>query len=216
MINAGPNGLIDGEIQYQDLTQTALSLRGDANVIEGLGEGLRLIPDLYTGIAGLGPLLADWLPLGTKVGEALEAAARILNNYAEIQGMSGQLDQTNASWERRLIEWIHQTQVLAIEIHQIEQQILGAQRRRDQALQSLNQHRRQIEQSGAELNFLRDKFTAQDLYLYLQKETTALYYRTYELALHTARQAQRAFNLELGRTRAISCPIAAGTASTRG
>ena len=114
--------------------------------------------------------------------------------------MTAQLDETDASWDRRLAEWIHQTQILTIETHQIEQQILGAQRRRDGALQDLNQHRQQIEQSSAELAFLRDKFTAQDLYLFLQKETAALYYRTYELAHHAALQAQRAFNLERGHT----------------
>ena len=140
LINAGPNGLIDGEIQYQNLTQSALSLRGNANVNEGIGEVLRLGPDLVLGIAGLAgtPVSVSWIPLGTKVGEAFEAIARLTNNSAEIHSITAQLDQTDASWDRRLAEWIHQTQILAIEIHQIEQQILGAQRRRDEALQGLN------------------------------------------------------------------------------
>ena len=141
-----------------------------------------------------------WIPLGTKIGDALEATARIINNSAEINSMTAGLDQTNASWLRRLNEWVHQTQVLAIEIHQAERQILGAQRRRDQALTELNSHRRQMEQSEEVKNFLRGKFTAHDLYLFLQKETLALYRGTYDLALYAARQAQRAFNVERGHT----------------
>ena len=90
--------------------------------------------------------------------------------------------------------------MLAIEIHQAELQILGAQRRRDQALADLNSQRRQIEQAREVTDFLRDKFTAHDLYLFLQKETLALYRTTYDLALHAARQAQRAFNTERGHT----------------
>ena len=39
-----------------------------------------------------------------------------------------------------------------------------------------------MEQSAEVQDFLRDKFTAHDLYLYLQKETAALHRRTYELA----------------------------------
>ena len=98
----------------------------------------------------------------------------------------------------RLDEWNHQTQILTIEIEQIEQQILGAQTVRDQALLELNSHRRQMEQSAEVENFLRDKFTAHDLYLFQQKETAALCYKMYELALHAARQAERAFNFERG------------------
>ena len=111
-------------------------MRGTANVIEGIGEAMRLIPDLVLGVAGFGgsPVSISWIPLGTKIGDALEAVARIINNSAEIDSMTAGLDQTNASWLRRLNEWNHQTQVLAIEIQQIERQILGAQRRRDQAL----------------------------------------------------------------------------------
>jgi receptor-binding and translocation channel-forming TcA subunit of Tc toxin/ABC toxin-like protein len=202
LINSGPGGLIDGEIQYQQNTSTALQLRGTANIIEGVGEALRLIPDLVLGAAGFGgtPVSISWIPLGTKIGGALEAVARIINNSAEIDSITAGLDQTSASWLRRLIEWQHEAQVQTIEIHQAERQILGAQRRRDQALADLNSQQRQIENSEEVKNFLRDKFTAHDLYLYLQNETLALYRTTYELALHAARQAQQAFNLERGHT----------------
>jgi hypothetical protein len=50
------------------------------------------------------------------------------------------------------------------------------------------------------LDFLRDKFTATDLYLFLQKETSALYRKMYEMAHRAADEAQRAFNFERGHT----------------
>ena len=59
---------------------------------------------------------------------------------------------------------------------------------------------RQIEQSPEVQDFLRDKFTAHDLYLYLQKETSALLAKSWDLAMNAARQAQRAFNVERGHT----------------
>ena len=202
LIAAGPGGLINGEIQYQNLTSLAMSLRSAANITEGIGEGMRLIPDIVLGAAGFGgsPVSILWIPLGTKIGEALEAAARLMNNSAEINSMNGQLNQTDASWLRRLNEWTHQARTLAIDIQRVERQILGAQRQRDQALQGLDSHRCQMEQSAEVQNFLRDKFTAHDLYLFLQKETAALYHKTYDLAMYTARQAQHAFNLERGHT----------------
>jgi Tc toxin complex TcA C-terminal TcB-binding domain len=90
--------------------------------------------------------------------------------------------------------------VLPIEIQQIELQILGAHRRRDQALQELNNQQRQIEHATELQDFLRDKFTSAELYLWLQKETAALHARMYELALASAREAQRAYNFERGYT----------------
>ena len=202
LIHAGPDGKINDELQYENLIGSATSLRGTANITEGIGEGMRLIPDIVLGAAGFGgsPVSIAWIPLGTKIGEALEAVARLMNNAAEIDTINAGFDQTEASWQRRLDEWSHQTDILAIEIQQIERQILGAQRRRDQAIHDLNSHRRQMEQSAEVQNFLRDKFTAHDLYLFLQKETAALYYKTYDLALYAARQAQHAFNLERGHT----------------
>ena len=195
-------GLVNGEIEYQEFESAAISLRGSANNEEAIAQGLQLIPDFVVGGAGFGgsPVAINWLPLGTKLGGVFQAIARITNNSAEISSMTASLDLTEAGWQRRLDEWIHQTQILAIEIEQAELQILGAQRRRDQALQDLNSHQRQLENSTEIQDFLRDKFTAHELYLFLQAETTSLFYRMYELALQTAQQAERAFNFERGHT----------------
>ena len=57
-----------------------------------------------------------------------------------------------------------------------------------------------IESSVEIQDFLRDKFTNHELYLFLQQETAALYHETYELAILAARQAQHAFNYERGYT----------------
>ena len=202
LISAGPDGLINDEIAYQDLTIASTVLRGAGNISEALAEGAGATPNTFTGIAGFGgtPLLYEQIPIGTPLAGIFSSAARIMNSLAEIASSTAGLSLTQAGWQRRLDEWTHQTQTLKIEIQQIERQILGAQRRRDLALQELNSHRRQMEQSAEVQNFLRDKFTAHDLYLFLQKETAALYYKTYDLALYAARQAQHAFNLERGHT----------------
>jgi Tc toxin complex TcA C-terminal TcB-binding domain len=202
LINAGPNGLIDEEILYQALTITAMELRAASNSIEASSGASEAAGNYFSGSAGFGgsPLIYAQLPIGGPIGGSLAALARGINALADIANSTAGLDLTDAGWQRRLDEWTHQTQILAIEIQQTERQILGAQRRRDQALVELNSHQRQIEQSAEVLSFLRDKFTAHDLYLFLQKETAALYRGTYDLALDAARQAQRAFNLERGHT----------------
>jgi hypothetical protein len=196
------NGLISGEIAYQDLTAASIALRAAADVSEGIAGGVAAVPNTFTGGAGFGgtPLFYVQLPIGQPLAEVFSIAARIMNGLSTIAGTTAGLEQTEAGWQRRSDEWTHQVRILTIEIEQIELQILGAQRRRDQALHDLNVHQRQIEQSIEVLTFLRDKFTAHDLYLYLQKETMGLYSKMYDMALHRARQAQRSFNLERGHT----------------
>lgn len=196
------NGLITGENVYQDLTIASTVLRAAGDVIEGVAGAVGAVPNMFTGAAGFGgsPLFYIQLPVGQPLSDIFSIAARIMNGLATIASSTAGLELTEASWQRRSDEWTHQTQILTIEIEQIELQILGSQRRRDQALQDLNAHQRQIEQSTEVLNFLRNKFTAHDLYLFLQKETAELYYKMYDLALYAARQAEQAFNLERGHT----------------
>jgi hypothetical protein len=187
-------GLINEELDYQSNTNNSADLRSRAIRDEETGAALRLIPDLFVGF----PCEESWLALGTKLGEMFEVLARITNENAEIAGTNASLDLTQAGWQRRLDEWVHQVEILDLEIEQIEIQILGAERHRDQALEELNLQQRQLEQSREVLDLLRDQFTSHELYLYLQKETAALHGKMYELARHLAEEAQRAFNFELG------------------
>ena len=140
-------------------------------------------------------------PIGTKIAHFFEAIARIMTTVADIQSTTAAMDVTQAGWQRRSDEWFHQMQVLPIEIQQTELQILGAQRRRDQALQELNNAQRQIENATEVLDFLRDKFTATDLYLWLRKETArAAPPRCTTWRFARALEAQRAYNFERGHT----------------
>jgi hypothetical protein len=187
------NGLLNNEIQNQDLTMNALAIRTGANVTEAAGEIMNIIPDSFFGAVSSGASP----PIGTKLAHLFEAIGRIMQTVADIQSTTAGLDLTQAGWQRRAAEWMHQMQTLPIEIQQIELQILGAHRRRDQALQELNNQQRQVEHSTEVLDFLRDKFTATELYLWLQQETAALHRQMYELARRAAYEAMRAFRFEL-------------------
>jgi hypothetical protein len=189
-------GLINDEIQNLDLTTSALQIRTGANVTEAAGEIMNIIPDSFFGAMSSGATP----PIGTKIAHFFAAVARIMTAVADMQTTTAGMDATQASWQRRSYEWFHQMQVLPIEIQQTELQILGAQRRRDQALRELNNAGRQVEHATEVLDFLRDKFTATDLYLWLRKETTALHAQVYDLALRAAIEAQRAYNFERGHT----------------
>ena len=196
------HGLIAGEIAYAALTTASTLLRGTVNVLEAVAGGMSAAGNYFMGVAGFGgtPLIYQQLPIGEPLADSFSANARIMVALSDISSTTAGLSLTQSGWERRLADWTHQIDLLTIEIQQIERQILAAQRRRDQLLNDLNSFARQLEQSREIHDFLRDKFTAHALYLYLQKETSALHYKTYDLALRAARQAQHAFNMESGHT----------------
>jgi hypothetical protein len=184
------------ELQYENWTGTSLGSRAAGNITEAIGQGLHLIPDLYVGF----PCNQSHLPIGTKLSYVFSALARIAFTVADIASTNAGLDLTQGGWLRREDEWQHQTTIIPIEIDQIGRQILGAERRRDAALQELNNNQKQIEQAAEAQDFLREKFTSHALYLWDQKETAALHEKMFYLGLHTARQAERAFNYERGHT----------------
>jgi hypothetical protein len=194
--NLYENGLINNEIQNLSLSTNAMQTRTGANITEAIGEALKVIPDFYVGAMST----FSQVPIGTKLAGLFETIAKVMLTVAEIQSATAAIDMTQATWQRRSDEWFHQMQVLPIEIRQTELLILGAQRRRDQALRELNNQQRQVEHSTEVLDFLRDKFTATDLYLFLQQETLELQRKMFTLAHHAAMEAQRAFNFERGHT----------------
>ncbi len=191
------NGLNNGETQYQALTNTAMITRAGGNIVQAIGEVMKVIPDLFVGF----PCVETQVPIGTKLGGFFESIARIVDTIADIESATASLDLTQAGWQRRADEWVNQAKVLTIEVDQAELQILASERRRDQTLREVNNQERQIEHSIEVQDLLRDKFTNEDLYLFLQQETAALHWQAYSLALQAARQAQLAFNYERGYTR---------------
>jgi hypothetical protein len=190
------NGLLNNEIQNIDLATNAMQMRTAANITEAFGEAMKVIPDIFLGFCSTD----TQVPVGTKLAGVFETIAKVMMTIADVQAETAAIDLTEAGWQRRSVDWFHQMQVLPIEIQQVELQIMGAHRRREQAMRELNNQQRQIENATEVEDFLRDKFTATEQYLWLQKETAALYCQMYELAHRTALQAQHAFNLERGHT----------------
>lgn len=187
-------GLLAGEAQYEPLTDTATGLRSTGNILAAIGQAMNMVPDPNVGF----PTNFVTLPPGKKLAMVFSSMGTVVNTAADIVSTAASLGLTKDGWERREDEWQHQVNVITIEIEQIERQILGAERRRDAALQELNTHRQSMANTAEVHDFLRDKFTNHTLYLWLQKETAALHAGCYALALQCAQQAEQAFNFERG------------------
>ena len=124
----------------------------------------------------------------------LAAAARAKASY---DATDSALDAANASYFRRREEWDHQLAHVKIEIEQIKRLIRAAERRRDIALRELNNHQQQMVNSRNLVHFSQNKFSNHDLFTWLCNETSALYRQLYNLAIDTAKDAERAFHYEV-------------------
>ncbi|KAB5542517.1 insecticidal toxin complex protein [Coniochaeta sp. 2T2.1] len=207
------HGLIAGEVAHTVTTGASMASRTSATIVDGIGQGMASVPDMWIGIAGtMGtPLQFSQMPMGVKMGTGFAAAARILNTVADISNSAAGLSLTQSGWDRREDEWQHTCDTTVIDIQQIKRQRLAARRRLDTALRELNNLQRRIEHSAEVQDFSRDKTSRYELYLYLQQENAALYRQCYEMALRTAQETEQALRYELGDIGLSFIPPAIGS-----
>ena len=174
-----------------------MALKGSAS--NALAAGFAPVPDAdvdlhFWGIGGKVKL---------NVGTALVAAAKIGGDIFGIvagweREQAGMASRT-ASYERRADEWLLQYNLAAHELMQIGRQILTSLIAEQIAHHEYQSMQQQIGNAQEVDQFLHDKFTNEDLYLWMQGEISRLYYEYYRFAFDTARQAERTMKQELMR-----------------
>ncbi len=138
-----------------------------------------------------------------KVGTVLSSVMRIAGDVSGMiadwnRDQAGMAART-AAYERRADEWILQHNLAAHDVMQIGRQILTsliAEQAQHREYLNLKKAIRLTEQTR---DFLRDKYTNEELYGWLQGELSKLYYEYYRFAFDTARRAEQTMKAELMR-----------------
>ena len=154
-------------------------------------------PDMHLHFWGIG----DKIKL--KVGKALVGAARATGDISGVvaaweRDQAGMAART-ALYERRADEWIHEYNRAAHDLMQIGRQILTSLIGEQIAHHDYLVVKQQIADAQEVERFLRDKFTNEELYGWMQGETSRLYYEYYRFAFDTARKAEQTMKRELMR-----------------
>jgi hypothetical protein len=139
------------------------------------------------------------IPVGTMLSNAARAVGSHFSNEAQREDRAGQNASKTGSFERRADEWLLQYNLAAHELMQNGRQILTALIAEQIARHEYANLKEQIENSQEAYRFLQDKFTNEDLYLWMQGEISRLYYEYYRFAAETARKAERTMKQELMR-----------------
>ena len=153
---------------------------------------------------------ADVQPLGvgvesafgdTNLGNAAKPLSKgIADCYAGHLLTSPPVHRRKAGFLRQLQDRVQQANVAGYEIKNIDKQSLTQQIRISIAQQEITNQQKQIDNAQEVEEFLRNKYTNQELYSWMEGSVRTLYYQAYTLAYDLAKRAEKVFRFERGLT----------------
>lgn len=193
------DGLNTGETVGLVLTSGAIIAEVVATVLNAVAAGASVFPQITAGVSGFGgsPVLTVTTG-GQQVSKAISIGSIVAHGVSTGLQMGAGLATTVAGYARRADEWDFQKRLAEKELPQIDKQIATADLRREVADQELKSHDVQIENADKEDEYLRTKFTNQELYDWTIGQLATVYFQTYRLAHDAAKRAERCFRYELG------------------
>ncbi len=135
---------------------------------------------------------------GSNIGAAANAFARSKSFESSDHNYQGTRSSILGGWKRRADDWKLQEDLAAKELAQIDKQITAAGIRVAIAEQELDNTTRQIEQSLEIQEFLRNKYTGEELYGWMVGGISTVFFQCYQMAYDWAKKAERSCRFELG------------------
>ena len=189
---------IGEETNQMNELKAALSLQEEGQSAEGIASDIStFVPDLTAGMVALAPTVSVTLGRGNVIA-AFQAESREKNFEASVHTFYANRSSIEGGWKRRAEDWKLQKDLAAKELLQIDKQIAAAAIRVTIAQQELDNTSRQIEQSREVEEFLRTKFTDEELYSWRVGGVSTLFFQCYQMAYDVGKQAERSCRFDLG------------------
>lgn len=170
-----------------------------ASISNSLASVLTFIPEFNANLHFWGVGTSSKLAGGSKLSDASKIGAEILHTISAWEQDQAGMAARTASYERRADEWLLQSNLAARELMQIGRQLIASLIAEQITHHEYLNIQKQIEQSEEVDRFLREKFTNEELYAWMQGELARLYYEYYRFAFDTARRAEQAMKHEVMR-----------------
>ncbi len=172
-----------------------------ATIVNIFGASISMVPDLDGGAAGVGGSPTVKVKFGgTNFGNAASKVAEFLRGMSAVSHATGSLLETQGSYSRRDDENKQQAMLATIDIDQIQFQINAAEIRQLIAELELENQEMQIENSKAVDDYMRNKYTNDQLFSWMITQISTVYFQAYQLAFDMAKKAEKCFMYELGIT----------------
>jgi len=190
-----------GEIIAMTLSGISTALEATVAIGYIVSGGLKLIPDFLAGAAGFGgtPTVNATMG-GQQIGNSAEMAIQTLRSIATALDKGAAISSTLGSYYRRKDDWDFQGRLATIEIDQIQFQINAAEIRQAIAEMELENQELQIENAKVVDEYMRNKYTNDQLYNWMITQISTVYFQAYQLAYDMAKRAEKCYMYELGIT----------------
>ncbi len=165
----------------------------EASWAEFFASVLHVVPNFNIQPWGIGATFG-----GSNLGAAASAFANRFQAAATQAGFEAGMAGKLGQYAIRSHDWVLQANMAAREIMQLDKQIVAADLRIQIAARELENHKRQLAQTREVEEFLKDKYTNQELYGWMIGQLATVYFQAYQLAYDMAKRAERAFRHELG------------------
>ena len=158
-----------------------------------------LFPQTTSGVAGIGGTPFSVFSQGAKnVAESAHAAGFSWTTVADLSEIAAGLASTVGTWLRRHDNWVEAAKEAQITIQQTQAQIAGAELAIQIAQANQAKNQEQIDNYQKQIDFLTNKFTAQELYDWQIGQLAGTYFQSYRLAYRLCKQLERCYRFELG------------------
>ncbi|MDR6782684.1 DNA-binding transcriptional MerR regulator [Pedobacter africanus] len=135
---------------------------------------------------------------GPMLGGAMQAWAKALQNDANVKTYVASIAAKKGGFQRAMQERIFQTNAAGFELKQIDKQITTQQIRIDMANQEIRNQQKQIDNAAEIEEFLKNKYSNEELYTWMRGSLKTLYRQVYNLAYDLAKKAEKTYCFERG------------------
>lgn len=196
-IEDGGLKLTQYEKEEMDKAAEANDKQEDVGSIEVLASILHALPTATVPLGFPGFSLSFG---GSNGGSAAQAVARSNQMIVGNRSFSSTNAGRKANFVRQLQDRVLQANVAGYEIKSIDRQVLTQQIRINIARQEIDNQQKQIDNAQEMEEFLRNKYTNDELYSWMDGQIRGLYYQAYTLAFDLAKRAEKVFRFERGLT----------------
>jgi hypothetical protein len=190
--------LINKEKLELDLNLASMLLQTSATFTEAIGGIMNFIPT-FGGFAtpfGCG-ITASYG--GSNIAGGISGIAKIPQGISGILSYMAAHSAKIGTYVRREQDWTLQANLASREIMQLDKQIISADIKIQVTEKELSNHKQQIENAKQVEQFLKDRFTNQELYQWMKEQLFFVYKQSYNMAFDMAKKVESCYRFELGK-----------------
>ncbi len=193
--------LIPFEKEDMDKASDAQNKQKEAALPEKLASIMHIIPSFGAKFQPLG--VGGSISFGgSNLGAAFQAWAKFVQLDASELTYASTSAGKKGGFTRAIQERIFQANAAGYELKQIDKQITAQEIRINIANQEISNQQKAIDNSNEVEEFLKNKYTNEELYTWMRGTLKTLYHQVYNLAYDLAKKAERTYCFERGLTSA--------------